>query len=427
VPGGDIFTRPAEISVSQFFSVLNLDYYDIKDILNMLNNMGILSYEEPLSSDSVKLTEPRVEEKKLKLNYKRILESYISLQNKVDKMVDYVFTDGCRFQFILRYFGENTENYRCNKCDRCLNESRFSENVKEYVSEVILKTLDESKKILSENLLISILRGKGKSDGKPELSSFGVCRNYSREELKIFIRSLIEKGFVEEAKEKTRGLKITGKGLFHITGRSDQTPVDNKNNYESNLALFNLLRECRSKAAKKFNQNGLIICPDETLREFARIRPETKNEFMSVKGSNPRMFNKIGEEFLEIIRNYKEEPELSLPAERKRTIPSNIQETYTLLKKGYSLKDISQLRKTPEAIISMQIESIIEYEPDIDINHLFNLNELKKIRAEIRKGYTDLKDLKMRLDNSVTYPMLRIAVAKHKFSRSSPEVSPDAS
>ncbi|HSP88986.1 MAG TPA: helix-turn-helix domain-containing protein [Ignavibacteriaceae bacterium] len=93
-----------------------------------------------------------------------------------------------------------------------------------------------------------------------------------------------------------------------------------------------------------------------------------------------------------------------------------MQETYSLLKKAYSLKEIAQLRKTSEAVISMQIESIIEYDPKIEIEHLFNLNELKKINLEIEKGYDDLKDLKSRLDNSVSYPMLRIAVAKYKFS-----------
>ena len=65
----------------------------------------------------------------------------------------------------------------------------------------------------------------------------------------------------------------------------------------------------------------------------------------------------------------------------------------------------------------MQIESIIEFDPQIEIDHLFNSNELKKINLEIEKGYDDLKDLKLRLNDSVSYPMLRIAVAKYKFSQ----------
>jgi len=77
------------------------------------------------------------------------------------------------------------------------------------------------------------------------------------------------------------------------------------------------------------------------------------------------------------------------------------------------------LRKVSESIISMQIETILEFEPKVDIEHLFNSNELRKIISEIEKGYDDLKDLKQRLDISVSYPMLRIAIAKHKFNQAS--------
>ena len=78
---------------------------------------------------------------------------------------------------------------------------------------------------------------------------------------------------------------------------------------------------------------------------------------------------------------------------------------------------MAQLRKVSESIISMQIETILEFDPDVNIQHLFNSNELRKITAEIEKGYDNLKDLKQRLDDRISYPMLRIAIAKYKFNR----------
>jgi hypothetical protein len=63
----------------------------------------------------------------------------------------------------------------------------------------------------------------------------------------------------------------------------------------------------------------------------------------------------------------------------------------------------------------MQIESIIEFEPEIKIAHLFEKGQLEMIIVEIRKGYKDLKDLKKRLPEEITYPLIRIAVAKEKF------------
>ncbi|MDO8550356.1 MAG: RecQ family ATP-dependent DNA helicase, partial [Ignavibacteria bacterium] len=370
--GGEIFSKPIQISISQFSSKLGLNFYETNETLTVLTNMGIISYEEPLTKESVILTQPRAEVKNLKLDYKKILESYINLQKKIDKMVDYVFTDECRFRFILKYFGEKADNYSCNKCDRCLTDVRTTENVRKYISEVILKTFFESKKNLTEALLINILRGTAKSLDDPWISSFGVCRNYTRNELKRIIHYLIEQDFISEIKEKARVLRITEKGLKEIGNEVVITEEKTSEDYSENLALFNQLREVRSRISKKFNQNGLIICPDEIMREIANIKPKTKTEFLLIKGTSPRMFYKVGEDFLEIIRNFSVDSESQIKKEEQKNLPSNIQETYSLLKKGYSLKDIAQLRKTSEAVISMQIESIIEYDPQIEIEHLFN-------------------------------------------------------
>ncbi|HSP88985.1 MAG TPA: HRDC domain-containing protein, partial [Ignavibacteriaceae bacterium] len=302
--GSEIFSKPVQISISQFTSRLGLDFYDTNETLLVLTNMGIITYDEPITKESVILLQPRTEDKNLKLNYKKILESYINLQKKIDTIVDYVFTDECRFKFILKYFGEKVDNYNCNKCDRCLTDVKTTENVKIYISEIILKTLSESENPLSETLLINILKGTAKSSFNSAISSFGVCRNYSREELKDGIHYLTRQGFIFDTKEKTKTLRITDKGLNEIGIETDSTEQVIPGDYEENLVLFNQLREVRSRISKKFNQNGLIICPDDTMREIARIKPKTKEEFLLVKGSSERMFNKIGEDFLEIIQNF---------------------------------------------------------------------------------------------------------------------------
>ena len=47
-------------------------------------------------------------------------------QKKIDLMVDYVFTNDCRFKYILKYFGENVDDYSCNKCDNCVEDRNIS-------------------------------------------------------------------------------------------------------------------------------------------------------------------------------------------------------------------------------------------------------------------------------------------------------------
>ena len=100
----------------------------------------------------------------------------------------------------------------------------------------------------------------------------------------------------------------------------------------------------------------------------------------------------------------------------RRTIPQNILETYKLIKKEYSLKDISALRQLSEEVISMQIETILEYDQNVEVKYLFNKDSLSEIFRELEKGYSTLKDLKQRLGDKITYSLLRIAIAKYKFS-----------
>jgi ATP-dependent DNA helicase RecQ len=418
--GSELFTNRIHISTRGLAEKFNLNPNELVESLTLLNNMGIVFYEKSFEKESIVLTSERVDAKNLRLDYKKILESYLNLQKKIDKMVDFVYSDECRFKFILNYFGEQVENYNCGKCDKCRTGTRMSENIQQYVREVILRTLAESERSLTENLLISIIKGSAKSPDSPSISTFGICRSYTRDELKRILRRMIIDNLISAEEGRIKALRISEKALKEINFSKISPEADikkEKESFETNLELFNLLRDVRSKAAKKFQQNGLIICPDDVLRSIAEKKPKTKEDFLALKGTSPRMFNKIGQEILEVINNFElSSAEDELPLKEKK-LPANIVETYNLLKKGYSLKDIAELRKQSEAIISMQIETILEYDNSIGIEHFFKQGELSKINNAIQKGFFDLKDLKLKVGDSVSYPLLRIAVAKYKSSQ----------
>jgi hypothetical protein len=67
-----------------------------------------------------------------------------------------------------------------------------------------------------------------------------------------------------------------------------------------------------------------------------------------------------------------------------------------------------------EAVVSMQIESIIEYFPDIDVSSIIDENKLRLVKVELESGFESLKGLKEQLPKDFTYPLIRIALAKLK-------------
>ncbi len=407
--GSMAMSSSVQFSVSDLTNYLELTEPEIEEALIVLENLGVITYRKALASDSVILMSPRIPETRLSINFRKINEAYLHSQNKLDRMVEYVFTAECRFRYILSYFGENVEEYKCGKCDRCTMEEEVPESVREYISELILRTVRILNGKTTRTVLLNVLKGKGNESSLTGIATFGSCRNYDLNELKTVIQDLVtRKKLIAEGS----ALRINdGENLF--VDENDDLPFSIETDYERNLELFNLLREIRNKASRKFLQSAYLICPDDVLREIARVRPKTKEEILTVTGFTNRMFNKVGNDFLEAVKSTDDENKGTL-----KEMPSNIQETYQLLKKGYGLSAIASMRKLSEAVISMQIETIIEYEPGTAIEKLFGDIDYKKVMNEIKQGSTEIKMLKEKLNNEVSFPLLRIALAKHKFTSS---------
>jgi len=418
--GSSLFNRAVQISIANLSAQSGLDETEIDESLNLLDNLGILSYNKMTAKESILLLQPRVNSNHLILDYKKINEAYIYLQKKLDTMIDYVYSNDCRFKFILKYFGEETKDYKCEKCDKCITIEKLPEATVIYIKEVILRTLYQSINGINETVLIRIIRGTGKRETYLKWNTFGICGNYEKNELLIVLHEMISENLIKRNNYNKKIIELTNDGFEKLKndGLIEYHAVQDLN-YEENLELFNLLREARKKASMKFMQTGNLICSDEILKEIATQKPKTKDEILSVNGFNLRMFNKLGNEFLEIINNFSGSTgknDSGETANIKKSIPENIMETYKLLSKGYQLKDIASLRKLSEPVVSMQIETILQYDPEVDVSFLFPPSMLDKLTSEIKKGYINLKDLKNRLTEDIGYPLIRIAAAKYKAS-----------
>lgn len=416
--GGEIFSGKINFVLQRLSEKAGMRESDFDEKLVTLDNLGVITYKKLLAKENVLLISPRVDAARLQLDYKKINENYMHFQGKIDSMIQFVYTEDCRFKFILDYFGEDVKNYKCGKCDSCTGGGKIPDATTDYLKEIIFQTIDDSPGSLSENMLINILTGGEKAMKFSKLPTFGSCSNYSTGDLRVVLQNLIAQGLINKNKGSGRSLNLKEELEREIRKQKSETAKNSPDDYETNLELFNLLRSARTRIAKRFLQSGMLICPDDILREVAIQRPATEREILAIKGFTQRMFNKAGMEFLEITRGFHDNSG-GEKLKKSTGIPQNIKETLNLLLKGYTLKDIASLRKLSQAVISMQVETIIEYRPETDISHLFDKDHLRIIESEISKGYTDLKELKKRLPEEIGYPMIRIAVAKEKFTRPS--------
>ena len=414
--GSRIFQSPIKIFMKNLSLNLAIPEYELMDMFIVLDNLGIISFNQSVPKETIKLTTARVAADRLVLNYKSINESYLNSRRKLDKIVEYVFTQDCRFKYILNYFGENLDRYKCSKCDNCVTTNKISDSTFEYISDAIKNTLLELNIEISEKSLIQILKGEQIKESLKKFDYFGACRNFSPTEIKIVIQQLVSKKEVSKRISGENYISINQDLRKEVEFKESSLGNNMRENYDRDLYLFNLLREVRKKAAERFLQSAYLICPDNVLRDIVRKKPLSKSDILSITGFNNRMLNKVGNEFIEVIRNYLNDQKNKKTDEKKPSLPQNIIQTQKLMKKKYTLKEIAETLKLSEAVVSMQIETIIEYSPFADINHLFSKENYKLIITEVKKGYENLKELKERLPSKITYPQIRIAVAKHKFS-----------
>lgn len=407
--GNEIFTKRVKFSVQKLSSEIGITTYELKDILYLLENSGFTEFIEFDSKDLVRLVQPRVKANELRLSYKRINENYLNGVKKLDRMIDYVYSDDCRFKIILKYFGEKADDYKCGKCDNCEKLKTFPAASLNYVKEILLQTLECLNEPITDKDLILFLKGKELKDKLPGVSNYSALANYSAQEIKSALNSLVNEGKIISNTGKKRTYSIPKIDKF--TELFDE-PKREKD-FDSNLELFYKLREIRKEISKRFLQTPEVICPDSILAEISRKKPKNSIELMSVSGFNQRMFNKIGNEILETVESFLERKNEHTSIKK---IPNNIIETYNLLIKGQTLEEIASLRKLNEAVISMQIETILQYLPQTKVDHLFKDVNLELLNREIDRGFADLKELKKRINYDISFALLRIAVAKKKYS-----------
>ena len=408
--GKVIFSKLIAIDLTALQSETGLTKQETIDTIINLEFLGILEFSKADGKESISLIKPRVRSEDLKLNYKLINELYISSKQKLDKMVDFVYTNDCRFSYILKYFGEVADNYKCGKCDNCLKQNGSNEGSVSYIKEKVEDLLNEELYELTEKQIADILLGKDKLTEQKNNKYFNSLIHYKKEDVAQAIRILVSENKIQIKSEGRNKLYFTIKNNLPQIQISE-TASPNQKSFENNIELYHTLRELREKASKKFLQSASIICPDNILAKISQQKPKTKSELFSIPGFNERMFNKVGNDFLELINSY-DTGKVTSKAMAEITIPQNILETYNLLQKKYSLQEIAKLRKLNEAVISMQIETIIEYLPETDISSIISKDRMDLISDNFKKGKKGLKELKDALPKDLSYPEIRIALAK---------------
>ncbi len=434
---GDKLGEPIYFHPDEFATALGLDRAALTRALKAISSEHALDYVPPFRGNAIRVTDRRKRARDLEIDFATQDQRRRREFDKLDKMIDYATSGGCRRATILSYFGDKSAS-RCGHCDNCSGQrtgtSRATLEVSdEGVREVLLKALSgvaRAKGRFGKTMVAQMLAGsrseKVAKTGLDRLSTFGILNNFRQPELMLLLDALTRAKLVESVEiDKFRPIiSISDAGMRFLkeppdrplnldldsdlaakirlmdrsrpTGQSVSTPSPGQAPAEPD-PLREKLRTMRLTISRAEDRPAHHVFTDETLGELVRIRPSTPAELLAVKGMGPSRVERYGRTILDAIGGESAPATFaSPPAEPRRSeAPApladyiNTEEwTWRLFDRGFTASEAAAIRGLDFAAIVRHATIVVRAGKPVDPALLIDDQTLTRWRELRAQGLT---------------------------------------
>jgi ATP-dependent DNA helicase RecQ len=244
-------------------------------------------------------------------------------RQRLNALVSLCESPRCRRQTLLTYFGETTEP--CGNCDFCCEGAEVIDGT--IAAQKALSAMVRTGERFGTEHLANVLIGNNteaiEKFGHDCLSTFGVGKEYGRQEWRSIFRQLHGAGIVALDINGYGGWTLTDAGWRVLRGDTKVTlrkdtlkPAPRKaanaaanaaalaEGAEGDAALFEALRRRRSELAKEQRVAAYVVFADKTLIDMTRRKPKTAAEMSVVHGVGEAKLRQYGDIFLATIRQH---------------------------------------------------------------------------------------------------------------------------
>ncbi|MGJ8676880.1 MAG: RecQ family ATP-dependent DNA helicase [Akkermansiaceae bacterium] len=280
-----------------------------------------------------RLLQPNILTRDLALDKQSLEEKEKRDRQKLDAMVQMCYSRQCRQQAILEYFGEEDAE-TCGTCDICNSEYGGEQRAPKSDAETLVvrkalsgvarmsrKTTAGWQGVYGKGRIVQMLMGSKSQDIRRQrldaLSTYGLLKEQGTAYLNELFRSLHDAGLVFTQKGEYPLLTLTpkgekvmlGKGSFQIIWPEIHAPSAVKDSdgikmeeYDFDSQLYSRLKDLRGRLADSAGVPHYHIFPNSTLESFTRLRPETMQEGMRIKGVGEVKAEKFLQAFIDEIK-----------------------------------------------------------------------------------------------------------------------------
>ena len=275
-----------------------------------------------------RLLKPDVLTRQLTLDEAAIEEKDRRDREKLKAMVEMCYSRVCRQQWILNYFGEHDAG-ACGNCDVCREggggelrspteeEDRMVKMALSGVARMSLRTKDGWEARFGRGRIVQMLAGSRSQEilsvGLDRLSTYGILKHKGSGYLNGLMRSLLDAGLVCTV---TTGdyplMTLTPLGDKVMRGASSYQLVWPDSETKANTVplkdhgfdgqLYSMLRDLRTRMARKESVPPYAIFPNKTLEAMVRYLPENERDALAVPGIGIAKSKTHLAPFLEAIR-----------------------------------------------------------------------------------------------------------------------------
>jgi ATP-dependent DNA helicase RecQ len=377
-------------------------------------------------------------------------------REQLQQMVHYAECAGCRRKELLAYFGEDfgtpgtapassqsksihAETVlgvpNCGACDNCLSPRATFDGTlaaQKFLS-CVYRIREKQRFGVGLNHVVEVLTGadteKIRKWDHEQLSTYGIGREHSRPEWAAIGRELVRFGFLRQTAEKFSVLELTTDGLAALKQRkkitltqpavAPETKVHQVGEISCDEVLFDRLRALRKKLADERDVPAYIIFSDVSLRQMARIYPQTESDFARINGVGEKKLREFGDIFLGEIAAHLQTNARQIFADDSFTAPAapppraslgdSARETLRRFRSGQTIEQIARERDVTTGTIMGHLAEGVERGEPVDLNQFFTDAEQKQIAAAFdRKSFGSLTAVFESLDGKIDYGRLRI-------------------
>ncbi len=244
-------------------------------------------------------------------------------RQRLEALLAYCETSGCRRQALLAYFGEEL-SAPCGNCDTCLEPVETFDGT--VPAQKLLSTVVRTGQRFGAGHVIDVLLGKDtervRSFGHDRLSTYGIGTELDAAAWRSVVRQLLANGQLVPDPDGFGGMRL-GPGAGDVL-RGDAVVVLRRDRLRPRASaarrgrgalgsgaelplssaeesLFQALRALRTEIAREQGVPPYVVFHDRTLREMAALRPTDLSGLAHVSGVGAAKLERYGERFLAVL------------------------------------------------------------------------------------------------------------------------------